>query len=470
MGELGGTNRTLSACSLVVDRLRTGGLWRTRTLKPDGKRCHLVSPEPFTISRSLLGQLEALGPALLGFYIAANDLYLKGPIWVRDYLDRGKSEEIIRYSRANFHKHSVPMVIRPDVLLGEDGPFITELDSVPGGIGHLHCLSAAYEEIGFDLIGSPNGMRNAFAEAIRGITGLPDPACAIVVSDESEDYRPEMNYLAEQLRSSGFRAFCVHPREVVFSEEGLFVCHENERVRLDLIYRFFELFDLPNVPKAELIAYAAKKRTATITPPFKHHLEEKLLLALLHHAGLSDYWSYKLGEESFELLRRVIAPTFVLDNRPVPPHAEISGFWWRDKPLRDWRELATAGQRERRLVIKPSGYSPLAWGSRGVKVGHDLSQDAWAAALSEALDAFDHLPYVLQPFCETSLSKVRYQDTRSEEVGEMEARVRLCPYYFVVDGQARLAGVLATACPKDKKLIHGMEDAVMAPCRLAEES
>jgi hypothetical protein len=46
--------------------------------------------------------------------------------------------------------------------------------------------------------------------------------------------------------------------------------------------------------------------------------------------------------------------------------------------------------------------------------------------------------------------------------------VRLCPYYFVVgDGdaaRARLGGVLATVCPADKKIIHGMQDAVLAPC------
>jgi hypothetical protein len=33
-----------------------------------------------------------------------------------------------------------------------------------------------------------------------------------------------------------------------------------------------------------------------------------------------------------------------------------------------------------------------------------------------------------------------------------------------VDGQAELGGVLATICPKDKKIIHGMRDAVMTPC------
>jgi hypothetical protein len=44
--------------------------------------------------------------------------------------------------------------------------------------------------------------------------------------------------------------------------------------------------------------------------------------------------------------------------------------------------------------------------------------------------------------------------------------VRLCPYYFVIGDSVKLGGILATVCPADKKLLHGMSDAVMAPCRL----
>jgi hypothetical protein len=43
-------------------------------------------------------------------------------------------------------------------------------------------------------------------------------------------------------------------------------------------------------------------------------------------------------------------------------------------------------------------------------------------------------------------------------------RVRLCPYYFVVsENQVRLGGALATIVPADKKIVHGMRDAVMIP-------
>ena len=53
---------------------------------------------------------------------------------------------------------------------------------------------------------------------------------------------------------------------------------------------------------------------------------------------------------------------------------------------------------------------------------------------------------------------------------EMQGRVRLCPYYFVDEpsGRVDLKGVLATICPADKKIIHGMKDASLLPCTLME--
>jgi hypothetical protein len=61
-----------------------------------------------------------------------------------------------------------------------------------------------------------------------------------------------------------------------------------------------------------------------------------------------------------------------------------------------------------------------------------------------------------------------YFDFATNALVAMPGRVRLCPYYFVVGegdaARAHLAGVLATICPADKKLIHGMKEAILAPC------
>ena len=77
-------------------------------------------------------------------------------------------------------------------------------------------------------------------------------------------------------------------------------------------------------------------------------------------------------------------------------------------------------------------------------------------------------PCVLQRFHKTRLVEASYFDFTTGQVVPMPGRVRLCPYYFVTGdadaARTQLAGVLATICPADKKIIHGMKDAILAPC------
>jgi hypothetical protein len=117
-----------------------------------------------------------------------------------------------------------------------------------------------------------------------------------------------------------------------------------------------------------------------------------------------------------------------------------------------------------------SGFSEQAWGSRGVSIGHDMSQVQWKETVTHALDMFEVSPSILQAFHKGRLVVVEYYDQVSGAIISMEGRARLSPYYFVSEGQAELGGVLATICPKDKKIIHGMRDAVMAPCSVIEGS
>ena len=68
--------------------------------------------------------------------------------------------------------------------------------------------------------------------------------------------------------------------------------------------------------------YAVRKRLVRVTPPLKSYLEEKLNFALFHHPSLAEWWEERLGE-GFAKLRAVIPQTWVVDNRPLPPHAVI---------------------------------------------------------------------------------------------------------------------------------------------------
>jgi hypothetical protein len=428
-----------------------------------------VSPEPFALSPEQVGAIERLGTDLLRFYRALNNLYNRSargtaPAFIAEYLDRGKPEQIVKLARQNRFKQEVPGVIRPDLILTADGFVATELDSIPGGMGFLGAMTEAYCQLGIESLGGDDGIPIGFAAMLRHTTRVEYPVVAIVVSEESADYRAEMSWLAEALRRLRLAdAWLRRPEEITFTEEGLFIRHEDGReARLDALYRNFELFDLFNVPKQELMLYAARHNRAKITPPPKAPLEEKLAFALLHHHALASLWRAELGDATFERLQQLFPRTWVIDPRPLPPEGVIAGLQAGGEPVSDFRQLIALPKSERTYVVKPSGFSELAWGSRGVKVGDDLTRDEWAAAIDTALDSFDRTPWILQRFHKGKLVRQRYFDRERDEVREYEGRVRLCPYYFVNgEDSVQLGGVLATVAPADKKLIHGMTDAVL---------
>jgi hypothetical protein len=431
-----------------------------------------VSPYPFYLSADQLQFFTALGPQLFSFYRALNRLYsesVKGrqPAWVAATLDQGKPEALVQYSRMKRFRDELPAVIRPDVIPTQDGMVITELDSVPGGIGLTACLAQIYgdlESTSSGLVGGRDGMVREFARMLQTIRQQREGCIAILVSEEARDYRPEMFWLAAQLRDEGMPAWCIEPREVIFTEEGLRLRADGNEHTIAVLYRFYELFDLLNIPKAELIQYAGKKDRVSITPPYKPALEEKAAFALLHHPILRSFWEQSLGSDCLRYLSTIMPRTWLLDPTPLPAIATIPDLHVGGRAVAQWAALEGATQKERRFVIKPSGFSELAWGSRGVSIGHDMPQAEWIQALRNALTAFPTTPSILQEFHKGRLFEMDYLDEGSQTVVRMSGRARLSPYYFVSEETVQLAGILATVCPSDKKILHGMKDAILAPC------
>ena len=428
----------------IRDALPPGGLFAGQEWR--------ISPAPFPLGEQLAKEIESLGRVLLQFYRATNLLYRKSaegkmPEWVARWLDIGKPTELIALQRSPAFKNDVPRVIRPDLLITEDGLRITELDSVPGGIGLTAWLNQTYSrpktlDSSPEILGGADGMLRGF-ESIFGAA----EHVHVIVSDEAATYRPEMQWLAEQL---GAR-FAVRDASYSNFAPG------------DAVYRFFELFDLSNVANANQIFDLAVENKIRVTPPPKPMFEEKMLFALLWNRNLQGFWRQELGEGFLARLKKLVPYTWIVDPTPLPPHGAIPGL-----DLTEWQQLKSLSQKQRDLILKVSGFSENAWGARGVFLGSDLSQEDWSKAVDDALANFEKSPSVLQRFHKPSLVDAAWFDFTKNEVVPMKGRARLCPYYFVAgDGDAarpQLGGVLATIVPADKKIVHGMTDAVLAPC------
>ena len=430
----------------------------------------LISPEPFVIDARLAEALEKLGHRLNLFQRACNELYHrsvagKQPAWIAAYLDAGKPADLIAYARRRETRADLPAIIRPDLVLTDEGFTIAELDSVPGGIGLTQWLNATYASFGtHDLIGGATGMLEGFVKILGG-TG------AVLISKEAATYRPEMQYLARlsagALTVADAEAFepdaaaCRGSGSLPHGAGGTPPTGEAGSFPYSSsLYRFFEHFDLPNIPAAPAIMRAVADGTAKITPPFKPYLEEKLWFALFWMRPLREYWRRELSERHFLELQKVIPYTWLLDPTPLPQHAVIPGL-----DIHSWEELKTFSQKQRDLILKISGFHETAWGSRSVVLGSDSSHPEWQAAIDAALASPQ--PYILQRFHKGRLLEQPYLDPATGQLAVMRGRVRLCPYYFVIEGKAELRGALATICPPDKKLLHGMRDAIMAPTAVA---
>jgi hypothetical protein len=428
----------------IRDSLPPGGLFAGMDWR--------ISPAPFPLDEKLAGEIESLGRVLLQFYRAVNLLYRKSaegkqPDWIARWLDQGKPAGLIELQRSPAFKSDVPRVIRPDILLTEQGMSITELDSVPGGIGLTAWLGKTYAKSEIrnpksEIIGGAEGM-------IRGFESIFGDAkrVHIVVSEEAATYRPEMVWLCEQLGSR----FTIHDSRFNGLADG------------SAVYRFFELFDLANVANWKKILELAAAKKIRLTPPPKPVFEEKMLFALLWNRNLQEFWRQELGESFLARLKKLVPYTWIVDPAPLPPHAAIP-----ELNLTDWQQLKTLSQKERDLILKVSGFSDQAWGARGVFLGSDLSQEEWAKAVDEAIQHFGQSPRVLQRYHKPALVEAQWFDFAKNELVPMKGRMRLCPYYFVSgDGDTarpQLGGVLATIVPADKKIVHGMADAILAPC------
>ena len=133
-----------------------------------------LSPDAWPLTRAQVTELEAIGDACIAFHGALEQLYQRSvagknllrnrPLlapWVADYLDRGKPPELVEHARAKGSRGALPTVLRPDLLLTDEGFVMSELDSVPGGIGLTAFFNRLYASQG-NILGGDDAMVTGF--------------------------------------------------------------------------------------------------------------------------------------------------------------------------------------------------------------------------------------------------------------------------------------------------------------------
>lgn len=422
-------------CKRIDSLLPQGGLFAGLSWR--------VAPHPFPLPETVANDLKKLGHRLWKFLRACDLLYtqsIKGtmPPWISQILDAGKPDSVIQAGRDRAFRGQLPGIIRPDIIPTPTGYILSEIDSVPGGIGLTAWMNEIYSAENDPVLGGPAGMLDGFASL------FPDGG-SVYVSQEAATYRPEMEWLTRRLSSSGRKNLSLVGQGEPLPSHGS-------------LYRFFEMFDLANIPEKEALFSSAKNGRLRITAPPKAFLEEKLWFALFWLKPLETFWIRELGSGIFHALRKSIPRTWLLDPTPLPYNATIPSL-----DIHSWQELKSFSQKQRRLAVKISGFSELAWGARGVTLGHDVSSEHWASTIDHALNSFHSSPFILQEFHQGAIFPTSYFDPATTEILPMDARARICPYYFPDGNQILLGGALVTLCPSDKKLIHGMTDAILCP-------
>ena len=427
------------------------------------------SPDPWVLPSELCQWIDDLCHAALGFYKGIDLLYRKSwegqsilrndeclVPWVADYYDQGKPDWLVAHARSDEVRLSIPPVLRPDLIPHADGVSITEWDSVPGGIGLTAHLEQLYK------LSQSSQMIECFGKALEDAAhdyGGKSANMVIAVSEEAETYRPEMEWICEKLKEKGFSISVCSPQDLELVSDEVFY----EGKKISLVYRFWELFDFNNVSVMPELAKAVESKKVVVTPPMKHVQEEKLSLALFHHHRLQPFWEEKLNAKDLNILRSAIPHTWIMDPKEIPPGAYLDGPIVKGRKLTQWNDLSKASKKERKLVIKASGFHETAWGARSVVIGNDVSSEEWAETIASSLNHYPTPICVIQDFMKPRSFIHPVFSDQNEAVNE-SGRLRLSPYFFTFDKEAKWSGTLATFCPVDKKIIHGMKDGSLMPC------
>jgi hypothetical protein len=379
----------------------------------------LISPAWFELNAEQILELKKLGCLLYRFLRACNNLYFTNEK-VAKLVEQGKPEKVIAVQRA-FLKE-MPCLIRPDIVLTEDGFKVTEIELVVGGIGMGSKIKEAY----LSVIPPPKPFKGSipgsFLKAVKSIAAKKK---ILLVPSFSSRYLPELKLFSKVCKRKGLDVEAMQPEKV------------RKNMRVAMIWRLFEAYEWDKIQLPDEVP---------IYPPLKQFLEEKIWMALLYCEDHRNYWKTSLGKD-FDLLKKYIPPTWIIRENYLP------------MPL---SELMKLGRKKRQYVTKLSGYSEKAWGGRSFTYWGEPSNRRWRGFLSTVMQ--NNQLYILQQFQRSK--KYSFPALINEEIKQVDnLRSRLCPFYFRIGKKVELGDIIVTL--RKCKNVHGATDSIRIPVAIS---
>lgn len=372
-----------------------------------------ISPEPFYVSDKEAQAIELIGQEISGFMLATNGLYATNET-AHELLDRGKPEFFLNNQRPDY------MFLRPDMVVTPDGFTICEIETSVFGLALAELLNQGYISAGFETMTEETTLRNHVAST------LPAEG-TLVYTDKTKAFAGQLEFLAKQVFSGDDRHWQIAHAGEVTNAGSIYRAHYLVEYLSDMAVR--TLYDRPG----------AKAQTMpSLTPQF----EEKAILAFIWDKRFEDYYRNALGYAGFDLLRSVIPPTWIVGQE---------AYFAPGLPgnLQESVDLAGLSRSKRTFVLKPSGFSPDSSWSEGVSFLQSKSHDDARQLLEHATINSAQQLYVVQEFKE-GVKRIMSYDS-PEGIVDMQARVRLTPYFSTMVG--KLLGIKATGC-EGTQLIH----------------
>lgn len=375
-----------------------------------------VSPTPLSLSAEQREEIDRIGADVLDF-IAASDALCKESDEVRQLLNRGKPEIFCDVYRPTNY-----LFVRPDLIITGSGFTVCEVETSPFGLGLAHLLNDGYQQAGFETVVDSSTLPDYVQRETSS-------AGEILYSRKTAAYSGQLTYLADSVFGREWTARSVDNHDPT-----------------NQLYRAFYLSEYMEDPQIHALLDDMTDEDKSLLPSLTPHIEEKAVLAMLWDRRWEGYYRRNLGEASFQHLRAVIPPSWIVGEEEHFSPGMPQG-------IQHSVDLALLTKSKRAFVLKTSGFDPKSSWGEGVTFLHKKSGTAVGAIIHNLINQPDTL-HIVQEFVKPINSPMQYEE--GDETLGMMSKIRITPY-FSMDRQ--LIAIKATG-RQGSEHIHGATDSI----------